>query len=192
MILRFRSIDGWLSWGSWVNKCILMALLLGTAAFAPAQAGSVDEYQVRAAMLYNLARFIEWPAWKVDQGHPQFLVCVLGTDPIGGDIDSLLRDKTVGTKPLIVRHISSVDAAGDCHVLYVSTGERKNILKAAADLAKRGVLTISERPNSDSPDQVIGLPMVEEHVQIEVNLGAADRTGLTISSKLLHLATISH
>jgi YfiR/HmsC-like len=171
---------------------VAATFLAGLSTNTTAQSGSADEYQIRAAMLYNLTRFIEWPAWKVDQGHPQFLVCLLGADPIGSDIDGLLRDKTVGTKPLIVRHISSVDAAGDCHVLYVSAGARKSITKAAADLAKKGVLTISERPNSDSADQVIGLPTIEEHVQIEVNVGAADRTGLTISSKLLHLATISH
>jgi hypothetical protein len=155
------------------------------------QNASADEYEIRAAMLFNLTRFIEWPSWKMDSGHPEFDVCILGSDPIGPELDSSLRNKMVGSKPLVVRHLSSAEAASACHILYISAGERKSLAKLSATMARNAVLTISEGSNSDNREQVIGLPTVDEHVRIDVNLSAAQRSGLTISSKLLHLATVS-
>jgi thiamine monophosphate synthase len=91
----------------------------------------------------------------------------------------------------MVRHISSVEAAESCNVLYVGVGEQKHVNPHMSELAKQGVLTVSENSNETIPTQVIGLPTLDDHVHIDINLGAARRAGLTISSKLLRLATVS-
>ena len=153
--------------------------------------GSADEFEIRAAMLFNLTRFIDWPAAKIDAAHSDFVFCILGADPIGLDLDILLRNKTVGTKPVRLRHINSMTTAGDCHVLYIGAAEHKNVERASAVLEKDGVLIVSEHSNVDSPDQMIGLPTVDDHVHIDVNLSLAQRGGFAISSKLLHLATVT-
>ena|SRR5450432_1776717 len=172
---------------------LLVSFLLASLATfdARGQSASADEYEIRAAMLFNLTRFIDWPAAKLDQGNRQFQICVLGSDPIGVDLDVLLRNKSVGTRPVAIRHLKSADGADDCQILYVGAAERADFARASTALARNGVLTISERSNADSPGQMIGLPVVEERVRIEVNLGLVQRSGLTISSKLLHLATVS-
>jgi hypothetical protein len=56
---------------------------------------------------------------------------------------------------------------------------------------KNNVLILSERSNATSPNQVIGLPSIDEHVHIEVDLAAAQRSGISFSSKLLRLATVT-
>lgn len=179
---------------SWRMAVVVsFALLCGTTPCLRGQSVSADEYEIRAAMLFNLTRFIEWPAAKLDPTHPEFVICVLGSDPLGVSLDNLARNKSVGSKPIAVRHLSSVAGAHECHILYVSAGgdKLKTYARASGELAKAGVLSVSARANADSPDQVIGLPTVEQRVHIDVNLGAAERSGLTISSKLLHLATVS-
>jgi hypothetical protein len=138
-----------------------------------AQSTSADEYEIRAAMLLNLTRFIVWPPSKLDGPHPQFVICILGRDPIQID------------------HLNSTDMVSGCDILYIGNGEHKSLKRSLPELAKNNVLTISQKSNADEPDQVIGLPSVEEHVRIDVNLGAAKRAGLTISSKLLRLATVT-
>jgi len=143
-------------------------------------------------MLMNLTKFIDWPAWKLDASHPQFLVCILGPDPIGPAADRYLLNTTAGGKPVQVKHLTSVDGAGSCHILYVDISERKALDRITPELARNGVLIASERSNAISPNQVVGLPAVDEHVHIDINLAAAERSGLTISSKLLRLATVSH
>ena len=143
-------------------------------------------------MLFNLTKFIDWPASKLDATHPDFVVCLLGSDPIGTNIDALMEGKTVQSKPVVVKHLTSIDSATACHILYESAGSRKGVAHALGELEKSAVLTISEKSNSDNPAQVMGLPTSDDHVHIEVNLGAAQRSGLTISSRLLHLATVTH
>ena len=179
--------------GSAVALCCLLTafLLCGFAKIAPAQSGSADEFEIRAAMLFNLTRFIDWPPGKMDAAHSQFVFCILGADPIGVDLDLLLRNKTIETKPVSLRHITSIEAAGECHVLYIGAGEHKNLVRISAALEKEGVLIVSERSNLDSPDQMIGLPTVDDHVRIDVNLALTQRGGFAISSKLLHLATVT-
>ena len=157
-----------------------------------AQNATADEYEIRAAMLYNLTKFIDWPAWKNNQVHPAFQFCMLGSDPLGANLEILLQGKVVNGQPVILRHLGPSDNLDDCHILYVGAGERKRVASAAAELAKHAVLTVSERPNSDNAQQIIGLPTSEEHVHIDVNLGAAQRSGLKISSKLLQLATVNN
>jgi hypothetical protein len=151
---------------------------------------TADEDAIRAAMLFNLTKFIEWPSWKLGASHPEFSVCVLGSDPIGLELDNSLRNRMVGSKPLVVRHLAAPEAATGCHILYVSGGESKKLRRVADSMAKNAVLTVSERSNTEVPEQVIGLPTVEDRIHIEVNLSTAQQSGLTISSKLLHLATV--
>jgi hypothetical protein len=170
---------------------LTILLLGGFSARGKAQTTTADEYEIRAAMLLNLTKFIEWPNAKVDAAHPQFLICILGPDPIGPGADRYLQNQNVGGKPVHVRHLSSTEAVNSCQILYVAESEHKNIERFAPELMKSGVLTISERSNATSPNQVIGLPTLNERVHIDINLGAAKRTGLTISSKLLRLATVT-
>ncbi|HEY5214078.1 MAG TPA: YfiR family protein, partial [Acidobacteriaceae bacterium] len=132
-----------------------------------------------------------WPAWKMDTAHPQMLICILGSDSIGPIAERYAQNQRVAGKPLQVRHINSVEAAASCNLLYVGVGEQKHVDPVVDELARRGVLTVSEITNATTPNQVIGLPTLNEQVHIDINLRAAQRTGLTISSKLLHLATVS-
>ncbi len=170
---------------------LIAGIVLLATAFAHGRAQTdADEYDIRAAMLFNITRFVEWPASKVNAQHPQIVVCIAGSDPIGPSFDHFLESQNNG-KPIKVRHLNSIDSSDFCHVLYVSLHEQKNLKKLAPELAKNSVLVISERQNANSPDQTIGLPTIDEHVHIEVNLGAAKRAGITISSKLLRLATVT-
>lgn len=175
-----------------VLRIVLGFLLLGIiVAHADAQNSVADEYDIRAAMLFNITRFVEWPTSKLNPQHPQMLVCIAGPDPIGPGLDHFLQSQKAGIKSISVRHLNSLESAEACHVLYVSLREQKDVKKFVPSLAKANVLLISEKTNAGSPDQVIGLPTLDEHVHIEVNLAAAQRAGITISSKLLRLATVT-
>ncbi len=171
---------------------VLLNVLLGQSPPCRAQTGSADEYAIRAAMLLNLAIFIEWPAVKLDASHPQFVVCILGVDPIGLYADRFLATQVVVGKPVHIAHLENLDTAGSCHILYVGAAEMKKQNRALPEVMKAGVLTISEQANAPGLNQVIGLPAMDDHVQIQVDLGRAQRSGLIISSKLLHLATVTH
>ncbi len=167
------------------------ALLMGSAGRpVQAQSSSADEYALRAAMLLNLTKFIEWPAWKVNSLHPTFLVCILGRDPIEPYTDRYLQHQIILNKPVQLKSLKDLNDAADCHILYISAGGKHAFEHGAAGLSSAGVLSVSEQAVSHDSSLILGLPLDNDHVHIDVNLGAAQSAGFAVSSKLLHLATV--
>ncbi len=175
------------------QRCSRSALLLLCSLILPvlsrAQTSSATEDDVRAAMVSHLPLFVEWPAAKTDAAHPQFRVCLLGADPIAPALEAAFHNAATLPMPVVFSRVSLSDHLDSCYLLYIGTGTRGNLYKVIADLAQASVLTVSERPIDAAAGEVIGLPLEENHVRIEVNLAAAQNGKLTISSRLLSLAT---
>jgi YfiR/HmsC-like len=169
---------------------VLMCLFGYLGMPCSAQAIAADEAEVRALMIYNLTKFIEWPKSKLATEHDPFLICVLGDDSIASQLDSLLRGKQVQGRSAIVRQVRSGKGADECEVLYVSDDKRSRIAEFSPALAKAAVLTISGQHLSHE-GIVIGLPFAERRIGIEVDAEAAKRSGLSISSKLLQIAAVT-
>lgn len=170
-------------------RAIISLLILLTAASA-AELGSADEYEIKAAMLLNLTRFIEWPAAKLGDSAAPFVIGIIGNDPFGRDLDKLLNGKAVNGHPVQIVRMTANQHVESCHILFVSRGERKRFEEMAATLARASVLTVGDGDRFTSGGSVVGFVIRDNRVQIEVNLGAAQRHGLVVSSRLLRLATV--
>src|SRR3954467_14109225 len=87
--------------------CVALGVLLlvglpVSAAVAPA------EYRVKAVFLFNFAQFVEWPPDAfTDPGQP-FVIGILGTDPFGAEIDSVVRGETVAQRSLVVERYYNI------------------------------------------------------------------------------------
>jgi len=151
------------------------------------QTRAYDESQIRAVMIVNLAKFIEWPASRSDV-HTPFVICAVGNDQVGPDLESLLAGKTVKGRSVLVRRGITPEQVSPCHILYVPHPRQKQMIDLTASLANGSVLTISEEhvPHSGT---VIGLPLIDGRVQIEINRPLAQDSTLTLSSHLLEIAT---
>ncbi len=170
-----------------------MLLLLLTAAggvVCRAQSATADEAQVRAAMLFNLTKFVDWPPEKMGSAQAPFVVGYVG-DGAGGDtLANLMRGKQVQGKPIQVQNIFTAAQIAQCHILYVANSGRKQYKQMSVELSRQAVLVVSERQLGDN-GIVIGLPLVDNSIQIQVDLKMAQNAGLTISSKLLRIATVT-
>jgi len=166
---------------------VLAALLLCAPAFTQADDQQVTEYRIKAAFLYNFSRFIEWPDETGESG--QFTICVLGVDPFGTAIDNL-AGKNVHGSTLDIRRLSTTAGMNDCRILYISKSESDRIGSILAPLQTRPVLTVSDTADFAEQGGIIRLKLVDKKVRFDINIDAAQRSGLNISSKLLSLATI--
>src|SRR5258708_34362438 len=88
-------------------------------------AAAMDEYQVKAAFLYNFARFVEWPADVFHDPSDPFAICVLGQDPFGHALDDVVAGKKIEGRAFAVRRISAPRQAVGCRILFVSSSEPK-------------------------------------------------------------------
>lgn len=152
---------------------------------APAEA--IDEYAIKGAMLLNIARLVDWPAAKASDS---FVIGIVAPPAVGADIEAVIKDKAVGKKTVTVRRLASLAAAADCHLIFIAGTDRKPAERDVAALAKAGVLTVGESDGFAVGGGVVGLVVKDKRLQMEINLKAAHRSGLSISSRILRLATI--
>ena len=163
-----------------------IALLLPT--FAPAaQPRTPSEREVKSAYLYNFARFVEWPHRTASASTP-FVVCVIGTDPLGTVLDTTLADVTVRGAKAVVRRVTATDEVRACHVLFVAASEESNLGALLAGLGATDVLTVSDMPRFITRGGMIQFVNDSGRVRFEIGLGSVQHAGLRMSSDLLRVA----
>jgi len=164
-----------------------LAVMLLLPGLASAQ--EVSEYSVKAAFLYNFAKFVEWPSNVSDPGTP-LIIGVLGRDPFQGEIDRAVEGKVVNGRRLTIKRFPSIEAFQYCHILFISSSERENLPRIIATLRNSCVLTVSDTDRFAHIGGIINFVAIENRIRFEINQGAAERAGLKISSKLLSLARV--
>ena len=170
--------------------CLLAALAL--AAGAPAHGSDVSlEYKVKAAYLFNFAKFIEWPPKAFSAQNTPFTFCVLGADPFGADLERTIKNETVGGREIAIRRLKRIQERDLCHVLFISSSEKDNLPQILGVLKNSSVVTVSEFDSFTQQGGMINLYVEDHRVRFEINLGPAENAGLRISSKLLKLAKLT-
>jgi hypothetical protein len=164
----------------------LMVGIAGLPRGARGQEAAPSEYQMKAAFLYNFAKFVEWPPTALPE-HSALVIGVLGDDPFDGVLENILRNKNVAGHPLAFRPVKSLDEAQTCQILFISSSEKKRWAEISAALAGSSVLTVSENDHFTDNGGMIYFFMEDRRVCFDINAEAARRAGLTISSKLMLL-----
>jgi hypothetical protein len=121
------------------QSCI--RLLLGIFLALTTSAQTVDEYQVKAAFIYNFAKFVEWPALTFKTDKDPLRICVLGQNPFGNALVDGVGGKTVVGRSLVVTDISDAGQGADCQILFIGSSERKRLRSIFADLRDRQLQT---------------------------------------------------
>jgi hypothetical protein len=163
-------------------------LLMGLAPLAAAQA--VDEYQVKAAFVYNFAKFVEWPAGAFKNPGDPIVICVLGRSPFGQSLDQAIQGKQIDGRNLVIREVAEVRECAGCQLLFIAASAKKH-LPAVLEFLKTGsVLTVGETANFATAGGIVNFKLDAGKVGLEINVRAAERARLRISAKLLSLARI--
>jgi hypothetical protein len=157
---------------------------------AVAQAQSATEYQVKAAFLFNFAKFVEWPADAFLNADAPLQICVLGPDPFGRDFEQVIEDKSVNGHRLEVIHPSGVLQAKSCQIVFVAATEKSQILQIFQGLKGASVLTVGDTPGFAKMGGIINFVIEDSRVRFEINLKAAELAHLKLSARLLTVAKL--
>jgi uncharacterized protein DUF4154 len=169
-----------------ISRTLLLAVLLAAGALGQAP----DEYQVKAAFLYNFVKFVEWPPQVFKSPTDGIAICILGQDPFGGALDEAVRGKTFEGRTVVVARIAEVRQAGGCRILFVSASESKRARAILTELEASSILTVGDTEGFAAEGGVIDFRLEAGRVRFRVNVDAAERARLKISSKLLSLAQL--
>ncbi len=173
---------------------LILATLLSFAG-APldwAQAEPSGEYQLKAAFLFNFAKFIDWPPASFAGPQSPFVVCILGPDPFGRAIDQVLKGKTIADRSVTIERIKAIAQVRQCQMVFVSQSESFHLADIVQALHGSCVLLVGEADGFAEAGGTIQFALEDNHVRFLINPDAAARAGLKVSSKLLSLARVVH
>jgi hypothetical protein len=164
-----------------IARLITTAVIAATVAVTAAEEVP-PEYRVKAAYLYNFVKYVEWP--RTDKS--SILICIAGQNPFGDVLTELIRNERVRGLPLATEVI--LEPRADCDVLFTpKTSNVSAYLHAATGLP---TLTVGETPRFLEQGGIVRFVPSGQNVRFEINPGAAERSKLRISSRLLQLARI--
>src|SRR4029077_12814548 len=107
-----------------IERALIVALLSAFPA-ATAAAQSATEDQVKAAYLFNFAKFIEWPAEAFAKADAPMNFCALGRSAVADELDSSVRGKSINGHTIVVKHMYGLEETRDCHLLFLAAGAGK-------------------------------------------------------------------
>jgi hypothetical protein len=172
---------------TWTKIAVVLAVVAASLQ-AGADGTPVDGYQLKAVFLFNFAKFVEWPPQAFGDAHDPFTICVTGDNSFGSSLDDEVRGKTVASRPILVRVVSSPEQARKCQILFVSPSERKRERSLLEALKGASVLTVGDTDDFTVNGGIVQFKMKDARIRIEIDTGAAERANLRISSRLLSLA----
>ncbi len=154
----------------------IAAIALALWPAAPSHARSKNS--VKAAMVYNIARFVNFP------GKPDNLrLCGLSKDPIAAELRALHGRKLgqARIKVYLLDHSSQISSA--CHLVYLHSAHPDSMGPPA-----RGQVRIGSRKNFARHGGTIELINFGGQVRFVINDGAARKAGVSFRAQLLQLA----
>jgi len=167
-------------------------MLVAFLAFAPfartnAADASMPEYQVKALFLFNFAKYVEWPASAFTSPTSPLTIGILGESNFG-DLSRVLKDRTIGGRKIVVRQLSSDQEMLECQILFIGTSQRERLTDILKLAATQPILTVSEIEHFTELGGIIGFVKKDARIRLEIDLEAAQRAQLQLSSKLLSVA----
>lgn len=170
-----------------ISRCLTFAVVL-CLAIPCGFAQSPGEYMVKAAFIFHFAQMVEWPTDAIAAGAAPIVMCVADDDSYASALHSAVDGKLIGTHPIEIRYLREKASPRGCHLLVI-TGEDKKRRQAVLDAVKDApILTVGDSEDFTATGGVIGLFLEDNKIRFDINLNAAQRANLKISSRLLLLA----
>lgn len=166
---------------------VLLSVILAHPAKLPAQPQG-DEYSIKAAFLFHFAQLVEWPADALAGNGNSLTFCTFGEDPFQGGLEDAVKSRSAGTRLFSVRHVKHTQDLRGCQILFLAKRETPRIPTVLAGLRNLPVVTVGETDDFVQQGGMIRFCVENNKLRFEINLDAAERAHVTISSRLLLLA----
>jgi hypothetical protein len=180
---------------------LCLGLIVTQIASAETSSAKYKEYEVKAAFIFNFLKFIDWPQGKTAENGP-IVIGIIGEDHFGPATD-VFKDKSLEEHKLVVKRFEGIeqikkmpdkdknerlDAIKNCHVLFISQSEQKQIRDIIEIVNNKGTLTVSDSDDFIESGGIINFFTEDNKIRFDINQSAAEKNGLKIRSQLLRLA----
>jgi YfiR/HmsC-like len=145
---------------------------------------------VKAAMLFNFAKFVEWPESAFDNPQASIVFGIIGDQRLGFDLQRVASGEKVQGRSIVIRNMRFGDDLRGCHILLVGASERQHTTQILAGLQAVHVLTVSEIDGFADAGGAVEIVMEGDQARFVVNLDVARQRNLRVSAKVLSMARV--
>jgi YfiR/HmsC-like len=145
------------------------------------------ELKVKAAFLFNFAKFTQWPPTSLAPADSLVIGCFSDPDFIEV-LEATVAGKTVESRHIVVKQVTRVGDLRACHMLFVARSKQDDATALLARAKEMHILTVGESDGFTTHEGIIGFVPLDGSVKFMINLQQAERSGLRLSSKLVGLA----
>jgi hypothetical protein len=153
-----------------------------------AQEAAVSEEQLKAAFLYNFARFVEWPHTAFENENSPIVLGVLGNDAFANTLTTLLKEKKAHNRSFVVKKLSGVNDVAGAQIVFVAKEESKKTAQIADLVREKPVLLVGESDDFLDNGGIINVLMDKKQLVFNIHVAHAEQHKLVVSSHLLRLS----
>jgi len=144
--------------------------------------------QVKAAFLYNFAKFVEWPPGAFAAAPAVITLGILEREPLAAAVEAL-QGKEVQGRKLVVKRCRNPEELKKCQIFFASAAEKPGLVEIMGTLKGLPILTVTDEVNDFARlGGIINLTRLDDKIRFHIDVNNAERCGLKISSQLLKLA----
>ncbi len=161
-----------------------------TSSAMAAEYSAVAEYKLKAALIYKLTGFVEWPERINTSDTDKFGICVLGRDDFGNSLDGL-EGRVVGDYPITIKRFAqSSSINSECQIVFISESKKAYLTEISKALLQYPILTIGDSENFAEKGGMLQFTEGDKRIGFKVNLVNAKLAGLKIAAPFLKICTV--
>lgn len=174
---------------------MIPALVLVLTALAPPLSSLSDpapenEAEMKVEMVYNIAKFIRWPAQTFSASGGQMVFAVVGDDSLAGILAATLSQRAINGRPVFVRSIRRAQDMSGCHVLFISTSAQHRVAELLESAQNQALLTVADSEGFVAAGGMVDFVREDQRLRFQIAPARAEKAGLKVSAKLLALARV--
>jgi len=164
---------------------VLLVSALTPLAYADTSPKVVSDYKVKAALLAQFLRYVEWPD-SDHQNSSEISIGIIGEDPYGRFLDRTLYGQTVDGRPVSIRRYTKVDDLRPVHVLIIGESSRFKPIDVFKKARRWSVLTVGEGEKFSDQGGIVAFvtDAANSRVRFHLNLSEARKKKIAIYPRL--------
>jgi hypothetical protein len=140
-----------------------------------------SQEKIYSALILNFARGIQWPILRPTE---DFVVGVLGYEPLAEELNTQVDKIKVGNKKIIVREYSTTDEVKECQILFIPAYKGRLLQPILEKIGGQPILVITNKTDSALKGSGINLVLVGGKLRYQINCRSIERRGMKISANV--------
>lgn len=173
----------------WATICLTGSIWVVSAARSTAaEESGYSEYKVKAAFIYNFAKYVDWPPDTFARPSDSIVIGVVGNSPILDELRAVVAHRHIGGHDIIITVCQTPDEAHHAQIVFFDAGAERRTKDWLFTLRDAAVLTIGQSDQFAENGGTIQFVEESSRLRFKINLGQAEHSHLKFSSQLLKLA----